>query len=80
VIIILLITPEYIECVFARLMFHEKQGVAIIYSHKVYGGKAGDETSKWLKEKGETIEKELLKVKDLPSLADLNKLVVKKKE
>ena len=52
--------PEFIEVAFARFRMHEGVGSAVIYSHRVYGKKAGDEMSAWLAKNGPGVEKNLM--------------------
>lgn len=53
--------PEFIEVVFARFRMHDGVGTAVIYSHRVYGKKVGDEMSAWLKKNGPATEMNLMK-------------------
>lgn len=52
--------PDYIEAAFARFCLKGGQGCSVVYSHRVYGKKAGDAMSAWLKKNGPGIEKELM--------------------
>ncbi len=52
--------PEFIEAAFARFRMHNGVGSAVIYSHRVYGKKAGNEMSAWLAKNGPTTEKNLM--------------------
>jgi hypothetical protein len=52
--------PEFIEAVFARFRMHDGIGSSVVYSHRIYGAKAGDAMSAWLKKNGPTIEKNLM--------------------
>ena len=60
--------PEYIEAVFARFRMHDGVGTALIYSHRVYGKKAGKEMSAWLEKNGPATEKHLMKWDAMPKL------------
>ena len=52
--------PTFLEAVQARFKLVSGKGVAIIYSHRVYGNEVGPEMSSWLKENGPSIEKALM--------------------
>ncbi len=52
--------PNFIEVAFARLELSESVGCSVVYSHRIYGQKIGDEMSAWLKEKGAETEKTLM--------------------
>ena len=52
--------PEFIEAAFARFRMHNGVGSAVIYSHRVYGKKAGPEMSAWLAKNGPATEKNLM--------------------
>ena len=52
--------PEVIEAAFARFRMHNGVGSAVIYSHRVYGKKAGPEMSAWLAKNGPATEKNLM--------------------
>ncbi|MEI8282078.1 MAG: hypothetical protein WCG75_06720 [Armatimonadota bacterium] len=56
----------FIEASFARFMLSEGKGVSVVYSHRIYGKKAGDAMSKWLLKNGEAREKELMKLSSVP--------------
>jgi len=58
--------PEFIEAVFSRFKMHESAGVAIIYSHRVYGKKAGNEMSAWLQKNGAAIDKRMMEWTVMP--------------
>jgi hypothetical protein len=52
--------PNYIEVAFARFQMQNGIGTAAIYSHRIYGQKAGDAMSAWLKKNGPATEKNLM--------------------
>jgi len=52
--------PNFLEAAFARFKLADNTGCSIIYSHRVYGKKVGDEMSAWLKAHGPVIEKALM--------------------
>lgn len=58
--------PEFIEVAFARFRMHDGVGIAVIYSHRIYGKKIGDEISAWLEKNGPDIEKTLMKWDAVP--------------
>ena len=72
-IIVVLGTKEFTEVVFARFKMEKEIGVALLYSHRIYGPKIGDEVSKWIKENGPVFEKEIFNVNEIPSIKDLEK-------
>jgi hypothetical protein len=57
----------YLEAVFARIKMHEGIGTGLIYSHRIYAQKAGDAMSAWLKKRGASVEKNLVKLRSFPS-------------
>lgn len=67
-IVVYFVRPEYIEAVFARFRMHDGVGTALIYSHRVYGNKAGKEMGAWLEKTGPATEKSLLKWDAMPKL------------
>jgi hypothetical protein len=58
--------PEFIEVAFARFRMHDGVGTSVIYSHRIYGKKIGNEMSAWLEKNGPSTEKTLMKWDDLP--------------
>ena len=65
-IVVVFARPEFIEAAFARFRMHNSVGSAVIYSHRIYGNKAGDEMSAWLKNEGPTIERTLMQWDAMP--------------
>jgi hypothetical protein len=65
-IVVLFPRPEFIEAVFARFRMHEGVGTSVVYSHRIYGAKAGDPMSAWLKKNGPTVEKNLMSWNAMP--------------
>lgn len=59
-IVVLFPRPKFIEAVFARFRMHNGMGSAVIYSHRVYGEKAGNTMSAWLEKNGPATEKSLM--------------------
>ncbi|MFN0120482.1 MAG: hypothetical protein ACKV2V_08275 [Blastocatellia bacterium] len=62
--------PEFIEAVFARFRMHGGAGSAVIYSHRIYGKKVGDQMSAWLAKNGEVTEKNLMQWNAMPKLPE----------
>jgi hypothetical protein len=59
--------PNFIEAAFARFKLVEGgTGCSIVYSHRIYGEKIGDQMSTWLKDNGPAIEKALMSWSDVP--------------
>jgi hypothetical protein len=52
--------PTFLEAVQARFKLMNGKGVAIIYSHRVYGSEVGPAMSSWLKANGPSTEKALM--------------------
>jgi hypothetical protein len=67
-------TPKFLEAVFARFVLVEGTGVAVIYSHRIYGTAVGPQMSTWLHDTGPAIEKSLMAWDKIPPIADLQKL------
>jgi hypothetical protein len=44
--------PNFIEAAFSRFKLIDGIGCSIVYSHRIYGEKVGDEMSKWLNDNG----------------------------
>jgi hypothetical protein len=74
IIAALLGDPKFLEAVFARFVLVNDTGYAIIYSHRVYGEKAGPEMSKWLKENGAETEQRLMNFYKIPTPKTLTEL------
>ena len=64
--------PTFIEVAFARFKLVDGLGCSIVYSHRIYGGKIGDQMSAWLKNNGAEKEKALMEWNEIPSPALLN--------
>ena len=52
--------PNFIEVAFARFKLVDGLGCSIVYSHRIYGEKIGDQMSAWLKNNGPEKEKALM--------------------
>ncbi|MEQ1821116.1 MAG: hypothetical protein ABL949_01260 [Fimbriimonadaceae bacterium] len=59
-VVVMFPTPNFIEAAFARFVIVDGKGLSIVYSHRIYGKKAGDDMSKWLLKNGEKVEKVLM--------------------
>jgi hypothetical protein len=57
---------NFIEAAFARFQLVDGAGCSIVYSHRIYGEKVGDQMSAWLSANGATIEKALMGWNDVP--------------
>ena len=53
--------PEFMEVAFARFRLRDGVGMSVVYSHRIYGKKAGNEMSAWLKKNGPATESSLMK-------------------
>lgn len=65
---------DFIEAAFARFKLVDGVGYSIVYSHRIYGGKVGDQMSKWLNDNGPKMEKVLMDWNNIPSPASLHEL------
>jgi hypothetical protein len=65
-IVVLFVRPTFIEAAFAKLKIDNGAGVGLIYSHRIYGNRIGDQMSEWIERKGEDIERALLKFEAPP--------------
>jgi hypothetical protein len=64
--------PNFIEVALARFKLVDGLGCSIVFSHRIYGEKIGDQMSAWLKNNGAEKEKALMEWNDIPSPALLN--------
>jgi hypothetical protein len=58
--------PDFIEAVFTRFKIVNGTGASVIYSHREYGKKIGDQMSAWLKSHGPATEKALMSLENIP--------------
>lgn len=65
-IVVLFPRKQFIEAAFARFVLQGGTGYSIVYSHRIYGAKAGDPMSKWLLANGEVHEKALMAMSKVP--------------
>lgn len=63
--------PNFLEAAFARFKMVEDVGCSIVYSHRIYGEKVGDQMSKWLNNNGPKMEKMLMAWNNIPSPTSL---------
>jgi hypothetical protein len=66
--------PNFLEAAFARFKLVDGVGCSIVYSHRIYGEKVGDQMSKWLTDNGPKMEKSLMNWENSPSPASLHQL------
>ena len=66
--------PNFLEAAFARFKLVDGMGCSIVYSHRIYGEKVGNEMSKWLKDNGPEMEKTLMNWNNSPTPALLRQL------
>jgi hypothetical protein len=71
--------PTFIEVAFARFKLVEGVGCSIVYSHRIYGEKIGDQMSAWLEHNGAKMGKTLMEWGNTPSPASLRELAAKEK-
>lgn len=65
-VVVVFSRPEFIEAAFARFRMHGGVGTAVIYSHRIYGQKIGNEMNAWLEKNGPGTEKALMKWDAMP--------------
>jgi len=65
---------NFIEAAFARFKLVDGVGCSIVYSHRIYGEKVGDQMSKWLNDNGPKMEKMLMDWNNSPPPAPLRDL------
>jgi hypothetical protein len=63
--------PNFLEVAFARFKMVDGVGCSIVYSHRIYGEKVGDQMSKWLNDNGPKMEKVLMDWNSIPSPTSL---------
>jgi hypothetical protein len=66
--------PNFIEVAFARFKLVDGAGCSILYSHRIYGEKVGDQISAWLNENAAKTERTLMEWNNIPSPASLREL------
>jgi hypothetical protein len=65
---------NFIEVAFARFKLVDGIGCSIVYSHRIYGEKVGDEMSPWIDHNGAKIERTLMAWNNMPSPGSLGEL------
>jgi riboflavin synthase len=65
--------PNFSEAAFARFKLVDGKGCSLVYSHRIYGDKAADEMSAWIKSSGDQIETALMEWTSMPSPAQLHR-------
>jgi hypothetical protein len=70
--------PNFIEVALARFKFVDGVGCSIVYSHRIYGEKIGDQMSAWLKNNGAAKEKALMEWNEIPSPASFDRELPRK--
>jgi hypothetical protein len=70
--------PNFIEVALARFKLVDGLGCSIVYSHRVYGEKIGDQMSAWLKTNGVEKEKALMEWNEIPSPASFDRELPRK--
>ena len=65
---------NFIEVAFARFKLVDGAGCSIVYSHRIYGEKVGDQMNAWLNENGAKTERMLMEWNNIPSPASLREL------
>jgi hypothetical protein len=66
--------PNLLEAAFSRFKLVDALGCSIVFSHRMYGEKVGDQMSKWLNDNGPKTEKMLMDWNKSPSPASLRVL------
>jgi len=65
--------PKFIEVAFTRFKLADGAGCSVVYSHRMYGEKIGDQMSTWLSANGPAIEKALMEWSSAPSAVSLGR-------
>ena len=66
--------PDFLEAAFARFKLVEGVGCSIVYSHRIYGERVGNQMSKWLNDNGPKMEKAMMDWNASPSPSALRQL------
>ena len=59
--------PNFLEAAFARFKLMDDVGCSVVYSHRIYGQKVGDQMSKWLNDNGPKMEKTQMDWNNIPT-------------
>jgi hypothetical protein len=73
-IAVVFVRQNFIEVAFARFKLVDGIGYSIVYSHRIYGEKVGDQMSAWIDHNGAKIEKTLMEWNNMPSPASVGEL------
>ena len=65
--------PNFIEVAFARFKLVDGAGCSVVYSHRIYGQKIGDQMSAWLDANAAQTEKALMEWSESPSPKSLSR-------
>lgn len=65
-IVVIFGRPDFIEVAFARFRMHRGLGTSVVYSHRIYGAKVGNEMNAWLEKNGRETETNLMKWDAMP--------------
>jgi hypothetical protein len=65
---------NFIEVALARFKLVDGIGCSIVYSHRIYGQKVGDQMTAWIDHNGAKIERTLMEWNNMPSPASLGEL------
>ena len=65
-IVVLFPNPNFIEATLTRFKISDGIGTSMVYSHREYGSKVGDQMSAWLKANCPTSEKALMDLDKIP--------------
>ena|ERR1700686_3981358 len=60
--------PGFIEVAFARFTLANGKGQSLVYSHRIYGAKIGEQMEAWLSANGDEVEKALLQGSSVPPI------------
>lgn len=63
--------PDFVEAAFARFKLVDREGCSAVYSHRIYGEKAGDRMDAWVGANGEGVEKALMAWSSIPPPSSL---------
>ena len=70
--------PNFIEVAFARFKLVDGLGCSIVYSHRIYGEKIGDQMSAWLKNNAAQMERALMEWNEMPSPSSFDRELPRK--
>jgi hypothetical protein len=70
--------PDFIEVALAHFKLIDGVGCSVVYSHRIYGDKVGDQMSTWLRNNGAETEKALMAWNEIPSPVSLDRELPRK--